>query len=458
MGISYDYKGYLSRETIEKNQAEQSSNSEKTDSSQTKKKKRYLSTDITDNPKLIKKYNKQIGIQSEDNKKEEEEKNMKKTNQKNKLYKCLSYEKLLKIEDPNKIPNTETKRNSFYEGGKAHASNLELNKKILSEEYQDEEEDLYKDTDNDNDISVENDSEPNSNSASNKELQIIDENMKTVFLNSSIKEEKEKEKVKEKEELLIQHQSKKEDNSDLNNSVIESVVDYELIFYKTANELRNSYIQKLVSKALYLPNNKPKTHNSLIIFDWDDTLLPTSFLTKGGVFNEDIVLNENDKKKMEKLENSALNLLNNAITKGDVYIITNAGLGWVEYSANRFYPKVYEILSKIQIISARGEWEKAFPGDSRKWKIQTFLSLEKRLNTKLVTNIICLGDSLFEIEAGRVLANCFREAFVKTIKFKEGPKLDELNKQLLLVANQFNSICSAVKNLTIRVEKKKKGQ
>ena len=161
---------------------------------------------------------------------------------------------------------------------------------------------------------------------------------------------------------------------------------------------------------------------------------------------------------MEKLENSALNLLNNAITKGDVYIITNAGLGWVEYSANRFYPKVYEILSKIQIISARGEWEKAFPGDSRKWKIQTFLSLEKRLNTKLVTNIICLGDSLFEIEAGRVLANCFREAFVKTIKFKEGPKLDELNKQLLLVANQFNSICSAVKNLTIRVEKKKKGQ
>ena len=73
MGISSDNMGYLSRETIEKNQAEQSSNSEKTDSSQTKKKKRYLSTDITDNPRLIKKYNKQIGIQSEENKKEEEE-------------------------------------------------------------------------------------------------------------------------------------------------------------------------------------------------------------------------------------------------------------------------------------------------------------------------------------------------------------------------------------------------
>ena len=90
--------------------------------------------------------------------KKKKNKNMKKTNQKNKIYKCLSYEKLLKIEDPNKIPNTETKCNSFYEGGKAHASNLELNKKMLSEEYQDEEEDIYKDTDHDNDISVENDS------------------------------------------------------------------------------------------------------------------------------------------------------------------------------------------------------------------------------------------------------------------------------------------------------------
>ena len=55
-------------------------------------------------------------------------------------------------------------------------------------------------------------------------------------------------------------------------------------------------------------------------------------------------------------------------------------------------------------------------------------------------------------------SNCFSEAFVKTIKFKEGPKPEELYKQLLLVTNQFISICSAVKNLTIRVEKKKKDQ
>jgi len=99
-----------------------------------------------------------------------------------------------------------------------------------------------------------------------------------------------------------------------------------------------------------------------------------------------------------------------------------------------------------------------FPNDTQRWKIQTFLSLQKELNTKLVTNIICLGDSLYEMEAGRTLANCFTEAYVKTVKFKEGPKLEELNRQLILVNNQFSCICSAVKSLTIRVEKKKKGQ
>ena len=36
------------------------------------------------------------------------------------------------------------------------------------------------------------------------------------------------------------------------------------------------------------------------------------------------------------------------------------------------------------------------------------------------------------------------------------PKLDELLKQLKLVAKQFGSIYSSIKNMTIRIEKKKK--
>ena len=201
---------------------------------------------------------------------------------------------------------------------------------------------------------------------------------------------------------------------------------------------------------------KPKQHNSIIIFDWDDTLLPTTFLTPGGIFDEDIELSNTDTEKLSKLEQSVLQLLTEAVEKGNVYIITNAGKGWVEYSANRFYPSILPILKKIKIISARGEYEKVFPGNSRQWKIEAFLNLQNTVNMKLVTNIICIGDSLFEMEAGRILASRFTEAFIKTIKFREAPKMEELLKQLKLVCLQFGSIYSSIKNLTIRVEKKKR--
>ena len=417
--------------------------------------RRNNSTHTKGHSYLIKKFKEQIENQTIDNKKLEKKNNNnnqyinQKIKEKNKRHKCLSYEPLEKIEKSYEITNENPNIISDHKC-KAKlrcSSSPEINENFLTNEVK---QDIYKDMNNENSNAKRSKTISFPNLPSNKELQIIDKNMKSLFLNpsKSTEDNSSTSKIQDYKNLLKIYTQESQ----------ESAIDYELNYYRIGNAIRNSYIQKLVSKALYLPDNRAKTHNSLIIFDWDDTLLPTSFLTPDGIFNQNMTLTEIEQKKISKLEKSALNLLNMALSKGDVYIITNAGLGWVEYSAQKFYPNIYDILPKIQIISARGEWEKAYPGDSRKWKIHTFLSLQDRLNKKLLTNIICLGDSLFEIEAGRVLANCFKEAFVKTIKFKEGPKLEELSKQLALVINQFNSICSTVKNLTIRVEKKKKGQ
>lgn len=230
--------------------------------------------------------------------------------------------------------------------------------------------------------------------------------------------------------------------------------DYELKFYRDGEEIRKSYMTKLICTKVWKPSIKEKTHNSLIIFDWDDTLLCTSFLTPNGVFNEDMKLTDKEKEKVAKLEVCVFKLLSIALEKGDVYIITNAGPGWVEFSAEKFYPSIMPLLSKIKIISARGEYETKYPGDSRMWKIQAFLNTQKSFDSDLVTNIICLGDSFIEMEAGQALASKFTQAFFKTVKFRESPKPEELQKQLTLVATQFNSIYIAIKNLTIRVEKK----
>jgi hypothetical protein len=230
--------------------------------------------------------------------------------------------------------------------------------------------------------------------------------------------------------------------------------DYELNI-KTADHIRRSYISKLITSNVWEPlDDSEKAHNSIIIYDWDDTLLPTTALSPSGIFIENTPISDNDFQRLVKLESSVYELLRLSIDRADTYIITNAAPGWVEYSAEMFYPKVYPLLNKITIVSARGEYECRYPGDSRQWKVMAFLNLLRYTDTNLVTNLISLGDSPNEMEAAYILASRFGKAFVKTVKFRENPRPSELNKQLTLVIKQFDSIFSSVKNLSIKVDKK----
>lgn len=72
-----------------------------------------------------------------------------------------------------------------------------------------------------------------------------------------------------------------------------------------------------------------------------------------------------------------------------------------------------------------------------------------------MTNMLCLGDSNIEIEAAHCLGKEFSNAVVKTVKFRENPRPDEMIKQLNLVVEKFREIFDSNKNLTIRLERKK---
>ena len=360
------------------------------------------------------------------------------TEENTKKLKSLSDNKLLKISNENN--NEDNLPNSIDTNFSSTKSNTnEINEENEFDDYNSEEE--------------EEESEEENDELKRKES-IITSNIKKVFIDSKqISSNKEKEESTNDSSLDIKNEESNEPNSERTPSV--TSFDYELNIFRDSGAVRQSYISKLIAKNIWNPSFKPKLHNSLIIFDWDDTLLPTSFLTPKGSFSEENKISQKDLENIKEIEKNVSSILKESIEKGDVYIITNAGINWVQYSSNLFYPKVSELLKKIKIISARGEYEKTFPGNLRQWKIQAFLNLLKNVNDKLVTNIICVGDSLFEIEAGRILASKFHEAFIKTVKFKESPKLDELLKQLKLVAKQFGTIYSSIKNLTIRIERKK---
>ena len=42
------------------------------------------------------------------------------------------------------------------------------------------------------------------------------------------------------------------------------------------------------------------------------------------------------------------------------------------------------------------------------------------------SNLIVLGDSIFEMQAALLLGNQYNKAFIKTIKFRQSPKMEEI--------------------------------
>ena len=226
-------------------------------------------------------------------------------------------------------------------------------------------------------------------------------------------------------------------------------------FLKT-KKIRDSYYNKLIIKGQWNPLKKEKIFNNIFFFDWDDTLLCTSYLIQIGALN-DMQINQKDKEIMSNLDNLAFTLLSKTVNLGNVIIVTNGAPGWIEISSVTFYPKTTKVLDKIKIISARGLCEKQLPGDMRQWKTKAFKHAidSIKIEKDIPTNIICFGDSIIEMEASYNIKEYFNNAYLKTIKFKESPTPTELEKELKIITTQLDSIITNFKNLSIKVTRKK---
>ena len=237
---------------------------------------------------------------------------------------------------------------------------------------------------------------------------------------------------------------------------------------RTSKEIFLSYLNKLYhfkppfSKINININNQIKRkYNSIIFFDWDDTLLCSSFLSKIGLFDDEQTKKINlklIKEQLSKLENNVFKVLSISIKYGDTFIITNASEGWVESSARKYLPNIIKLFNKVKIISARTAYENQFPNDNKLWKLAVFRDIANFYNKNIVTNIISFGDSDIENDAAVKVSSLFEECFIKTIKLKEDPKIEDMIKQLDLISKQFNYIHSSTRNIFLSVEKKGNGK
>ena len=269
----------------------------------------------------------------------------------------------------------------------------------------------------------------NKNPSSNNELMILNNNITSREYSEIINLPTTKQKNETENNILLE-------TNHLNNN-------------KTLNSM-----EKLFSNINWEKDKKRKLFNSIIIFDWDNTLLNTSIISKYGLYSEMKKYPINDLIQISLSEILIYELFEKSFKKGDTYIITNSEKGWVEYSCKKFYPNFYPLLSKITIISSR-KYKKIHPKNFFMWKIETLDNFINDYNydSDLPTNIISIGDSFGDINASKRLKNQFKTCFIKTIKFIEYPKIIDLQKELVLLINKFDYLISKCKNWNIKVEK-----
>jgi hypothetical protein len=184
----------------------------------------------------------------------------------------------------------------------------------------------------------------------------------------------------------------------------------------------------------------------VVIFDWDDTLLPSSWLSIKGLRLDDMSdFSVEVAFHLDSLEEIACKVLGKALEVADVIIITNAETGWVELSSQRFMPRVSEYLKRVKVVSARTTYEYLFPESPLDWKLQAFShEIERKLTTAAHSqkrnNVISFGDSVHERNALHHVCKGRDNTLTKSVKFVERPTADQLRREIELIHNSFDYI------------------
>lgn len=185
--------------------------------------------------------------------------------------------------------------------------------------------------------------------------------------------------------------------------------------------------------------------SNIIIFDWDDTLFPTTWMLSSkvnpmrGNGSNTLLLDGINTNLMNDLDDIVYSILKNSLKYGQVIIVTNAMPEWVHMSSNSL-PKTKKIISKhIQIISARNKYQHKFPEDPYKWKEMTFANI---INSTNSNNIISFGDADYEYKALLNLTKIKNpyKCCLKSIKLMNVPNNATLIDQLKVINKSINKI------------------
>lgn len=194
-----------------------------------------------------------------------------------------------------------------------------------------------------------------------------------------------------------------------------------------------------------------KPNQTIIIFDWDDTLCPSTTcmrhhgLSVLGAPPDGVVA-----QTLEELSREARALLEQAAELAEkVVVVTNAEEGWVDLSCKAWLPELQQTLTRCEVASARSTWEPRGIASPAGWKARTFEDVIDKFYSRYQhqswKNIISVGDAPHEREAlSRVVrwAPCGRgkRCRSKSVKFVLRPSIEQLTREIQMLRESLKEI------------------
>jgi hypothetical protein len=197
---------------------------------------------------------------------------------------------------------------------------------------------------------------------------------------------------------------------------------------------------------------------TIIMFDFDDTIFPTSWTNKNliNLASEDSI-NEYKLYFLE-LDKTLSAFLLDSLNYGTIYIVTNANIKWIKSCLNILdLSKKVIVDNNIRIVSARDIYSQTLASPTE-WKISTFRDILSETIQKLpekqecntFLNIISVGDAQYEYIALLNLDNYLKQNkksvnyLLKSVKFIEKPNFDLIIDQMQIVKKNLASIVNKI--------------
>jgi hypothetical protein len=186
--------------------------------------------------------------------------------------------------------------------------------------------------------------------------------------------------------------------------------------------------------------------DTFLIFDWDDTLLPTTWIEKQGLrLDSASVPSKEQELQLQRMSEHVKQTLQAAKAHGEVILVTNAESGWVELSCQKWMPGLCDSLQDVRILSARSTYENQGVAQPSEWKYLAFQQELARFCEEPAkygrsheeprrTNIISIGDSPYEREALIRVTAHMQDSCVKAVKLMARPEVQQLRQEHVLIS------------------------